>query len=172
MANRMSRAFAVAICMVLRLGAAQAAEKISWSQLTDRMASQFRSAGWVEDRGVTVITSGGKAHHTRRLFVDTKGVKLDHGDRPMEVLPRNEISRIEIRQRGRYVHRIAYNAEMALFVACVGFSADEGGGGPLALLSPVVSIPFWAYTIATAPGFLAAEGVALFRPARVFEIMQ
>ena len=171
MANRISRAVTAAICMAMTICAAQAADKISWNQLTDRMASQFRSAGWVEDRGVTVITTGGKVHHTRRLFIDTEGVKLDHGDRPMEVLPRRDISRIEIRQRGRYVRRIAHNAEMALFVACVGFSADEGGGGPLALLSPVVSIPFWAYTVASAPVFLAADGVAFFRPALVFEII-
>ncbi|HLM98000.1 MAG TPA: hypothetical protein VK335_01875 [Bryobacteraceae bacterium] len=172
MANRINRAIAGAICVALSLGGAQAGEKISWDQLADRVASQSTTAGVVENRSVAVITIDGRAHHTRKLCIDTEGVKLDHGSRPVEVLLRRDVSRIEIRQRGRYIRRITYNAEMALFVACVGFSADEGGGGPLALLSPVVSIPFWAYTAASAPVFLAAEGVALFRPARVFEIMQ
>ena len=174
MANGIGRAVTGAICMALALnvGATQAAEKISWNQLTGRIASQFRSAGWVEDHSVTVITIDRRAHHTRRLFIDSEGVKLDHAGGPMEVLPRRDVSRIEIRQRGRYIRRVTYNAEMALFVACVGFSAEEGGGGPLALLSPVVSIPFWAYTATSAPVLLGAEVVALFRSTLVFDIMR
>lgn len=172
MANRIGRAIKGAVCLALSLGAAQAAEKVSWNQVTGRIPSQFRSAGWVEDRSTTVITIDGRAHHTRRLFIDTEGVKLDHGSRPVEVLLRRDISRIEFRPRGRYVRRIVNNAEIALYVTCVGFFADGGSGGPLALLSPVVSIPFWAYTVASAPVFLAADVVALFRPARVFDIVQ
>ena len=164
--NLLSRSIIVTALLVAGLGPIEAAEKIRWEDLQRRFGGTSDREGLVEHRSVDVITRDGRKHHTRRLLIDNDRVRLD-GHRKMEVLPRQEIRRIEIRQIGRYFHRITDSAIIPLLGAAM-VSDDD----PLAalVLLPMLS-PVWAYTAATAPFFLAADGVAFFIPPRTFEIV-
>jgi hypothetical protein len=118
---------------------------------------------------MNVTMRDGRKYHTWRLLILDDGVWVDDAHNNLQALPRQEVRRIQIGRGRYYSHHIADNAEFAQMI--------EGGGwggpldGPAALLALIVSTPFWAYTAASAPVFLAADGVAFFTPPKTFEIV-
>lgn len=162
--NLVRPAVTFTVLMAAGLGSGHAAEKVRLDDL------QVRYLGRVENRSVKVITRDGRKYQTRRLVILDDGLWLDDGHNKLQALPRHEVGRIEI-GRGRYYSRhIAENAGLAEMIAGGGFAGPIDG--PASLFALVLSTPFWAYTAASAPVFLAADGVAFLIPPKVFEIVQ
>ena len=83
----------------------------------------------------------------------------------METLPRAGIVRIEIRQAGRFFHHISESASIPVEVGRLGCDPVLFG------LLFTVTTPAWAYTAASAPFFLAADGIAFFVQPQTFNIV-
>jgi hypothetical protein len=119
-----------------------------------------------------VKTIDGKRHNGRRLLLQRDHVRVFHLDNSFEDLPAAQISRIEITQTGRFLHHIGESAIIPLALgafACDGSITPESVVrliGVTALFSPI-----WADTAATAPFFLAADGVSLLLPPKVYDII-
>jgi hypothetical protein len=141
-----------------------AATKISYDEIPKRLG---RFGTVLAYRGFTVTTTDGKTHSGRRLLLESDHLRVFHRDNSFEDLPRLEVTRIEIRQAGRFFHFVAGNAEMALELP-LAIGSDGGDCAiPLILLTP----PAWAYAVASTPFFLAADGVAFLIPPKVYEIV-
>lgn len=149
--------------------AAQAAEKISYKDLQYRIAP-FGLA--FDHRGVKVVTIDGAAHTGRKLRLDPGRVCVFSGDRET-CLSVERVSRIEISQGGRFFHHIANSAQIPTELGelfCEGMD-NNGSPGCVATVAAVFS-PVWAYTAASAPFYLVADGIAFLIPPKVYEIIQ
>lgn len=144
--------------------AAQAAEKISFENLKYRITPY---GGVLDHRGVKVVTIDGAAHTGRKLRLDPGRVCVFSGDRET-CLSVERVSSIEISQGGRFFHHISNSAQIPVALTelfCGGM--DPGCEVTVtALFSPV-----WAYTAATAPFYLVADGIAFLIPPKVYEII-
>lgn len=178
--SKLSRAAAVTVWITVCMATAQAAEKIRWEDLQQRFGgnpvcpSGARCDGLVEHRSIDVITRDGSKHHTRRLLIAAGHVRLYDRHNNMEVLSRSDVTRIEIRKRGRYFRRIVDSAVLPLdggLLVCTGFG--EQRCDPVMFAATItVMAAVWAYTGASAPVFLVAEGVALFKRPKIFELVE
>jgi hypothetical protein len=146
----------LALLFAVTVLTSSAATKITYDEIPTHVAP-FGTV--IEHRAFTVTTSDGKTRKGRRLELWADHLSISKG-RSYEDLPRDTIKRIEIRQSGRFVHHIVENSS-AWALACWFGCSDA-----VFLLVP----PVWAYTAATAPFFLAADGIAFFIPPRVYEI--
>jgi len=82
-----------------------------------------------------------------------------------EDLASDQVSRIEIRQFGRFHHHVA---EAAFVPFMAGLFCDSN----LCFVeSAVLFFPLLAYPAAAIPFFLAADGIAFFIPPKVYEIV-
>ena len=149
----------------------QASEKITFRGLQDG----FGNGAVLAYRAFTVVTLDGKKHKGRRIRFEFDHVRIFHLNNSWEDLPGDQISRIEIRQAGRYSHHILESAEAPLLFAalgCAGLSSDSASAF-LGCMIPLTAIfsPAWAYTAASAPFILAADAVTLFIPPKVYEIV-
>jgi len=144
-----------ALAMMACSGTGLAAEKIRYEEVPNRLAP-FGSV--LCYRGFHVTTLDGKKHSGRRLRLESDHVRVFHLDNSFEDLPSEQLSRIEITQTGRFVHHIGESGEIPV-------AAMEILG-----LAGVLFAPVWAYTLASAPFYLAADGVAFFIPSKVYEI--
>jgi len=157
--------------MAVCLGSAQAGEKFRYEEIPARLGP-FGSV--LAYRGFKVDTLDGKQHRGRRLRLEADHLRVFHLNNSYEDLPGEQVTRIEISWGGRYFHHVVENAEIPIFFAALLC----GGPWASANLSPwcVVPIttlfsPAWAYTAATAPFFLVADGVAWLIPPKVYEIV-
>jgi hypothetical protein len=152
------------------LGTCHAAEKFPYEEIPKHLAP-FNSV--LAYRSFRVVTLDGKTHAGRRLRLEWDHLRVFHRNDTWEDLPSRQIARIEIRQRGRFFHKIVDGADAALFIpalVCGESNSARCMAGTSALLSPLIA-PIWAYTAATAPFYLAADGVAFLIPPKVYEIV-
>jgi len=154
-----SRAVTAAVLMATGLGSVQAAEKIRWEDLQKHVGKLG------ELRSVNVVTRDGHKHHSRGLTMAGDHLSLlNHQN--IEDVARQDVARVEIRQRKRYYRHIRGNVLEALMLP---FESETALG--LALCA-VVAPPFLAYAVASAPVFLATDGIAFLLPPKVFDIVQ
>jgi hypothetical protein len=140
-----------------------AATKIAYDEIPNHLG-RFHTL--LEHRGFTVTTNDGKTHSGRRLLLESDHLRIFHRDNSSEDLPSIGVTRIEIRQAGRSFHHVVRGASVVLFFPVFAFAAPRDSI-PLILLTPAAL----AYTAATAPFFLAADGIAFFIPPKVYEIV-
>jgi hypothetical protein len=166
MASRLViRAIAAAVLTTAGLGSIQAAEKIHWEDLQPRVYQLG------ELRTVSVVTRDGNKHHANRLTMAADHLTLyDH--QSIQDVPRHDVARVEIRKRKRHYEHIAENVELSV-VLPVGSLAEFAYGceAGICVWGLLLTPPVWAYTAASAPFFLAADGVAFLMPAKTFEIV-
>lgn len=132
----------------------RAAEKVPWDKLI----------GLAEDGTIDAITHDGRKHHARTLWLDPGSAELTDPDGNKVVLSRNDVKRIEVRMgrpRKHYLHHIAESAKFPVYLAELGLGSDEALALPLFVPWVTIAVPTWAYTVASAPFFLAAEGISL-----------
>jgi hypothetical protein len=139
-------------------GSSMAATKITYAEILKHVGN----LGTVERRGVTVTTADGKTHKGRSLEFHSDHLTVSRG-KFQENLAASTVTRIEISQAGRFFHHVVEGAQL------VGAAANPGpdfSDLTLILLPPLVG-----YVAASAPFFLAADGIALFIPPKVYEIV-
>ena len=148
------------------LATSQAAEKIRYEEISKRLAPFGTVLAF---RGFSVTTADGKQHEGRRMLLESDHLRIFQGDTAFEDLPSGEVSRIEISQGGRFFHHIVGPAQLPV----AGASIICGGLEDPACLVPATAAfsPLWAYTAATAPFYLIADGVAFLIPPKVYEIV-
>jgi hypothetical protein len=141
-----------------------AATKITYDEIPKHLG---RFGTVLAYRGFTVTTTDGKTHSGRRLQLESDRLRIFHRDNSFEDLPGIEVTRIEVRQAGRFFHHVVEeNAGIALFFPLFAFAAPPDTI-PLVLLTPVA----WGHVAATTPFFLAADGIAFLIPPQVYEIV-
>jgi hypothetical protein len=162
---------AAALITIACLGTCEAAEKIRYEEIPNRLGP-FDSV--LAYRGFRVVTLDGKTHSGRRLRLEWDHVRIFHRNNTWEDLPGKQIARIEISQGGRFFHKIVDGVEAALLIPALACSESDSTVGCMvgasALLSPLIA-PIWAYSAVTAPFYLAADGVAFLVPPKVYEIV-
>ena len=160
------RAVTAAVLIAAGLSCVQGAEKVRWEDLQQRVYS------FGECRSVNVITRDGHKHHSRGLSMTDDHLSL-LGRQNIEEIARQDVLRVEIRQRKRHYQRIGTNVEMSVFLplaSLMGFVSGCDAG--ICIWGLLLTPPVWAYTAASTAVFLAADGVAFLLPSRVFDIVQ
>jgi hypothetical protein len=159
----------VVIATIICMASGQAAEKIRYEEIPNRLAPFGTVLAY---RGFTVITLDRKEHGGRRLRLESDHVRIFHLDNSYEDLPCEQISRIEISQGGRFFRHIVGSAEIPVLAAQLFCDLGESSHPSPACMVPVGAIfsPVWAYTAVTAPFYLAADGIAFLIPPKVYEI--
>ena len=147
------------------MGAAQAGDKIRYEEMFRYGAAQI-----LEHRAFTVVTIDGQKHHGRMLGLHADHVELFRAPGYMEYLPSDHIARIEIRQTGRYFHYVRDGAVLPVGFAML-FCGESASNWPCTAAFTTLFSPAWAYTAATTPFFFAADAIAFFIPAKVYEIV-
>jgi len=132
-----------------------AATRIKYDDLAKSLAA---TDGVVDHRAITIATSDGKTHSGRRLLIAPDHLRLYHSDNSFEDLAKESVDRVEISHAGRFSHHVVENSQL--------WMSDESDAEAMVLLPPVL-----AYTVASAPIFLIADGLSLFSPPRVYEIV-
>jgi hypothetical protein len=149
------------------IGTIQAADKIRYAEIPTRLAP-FGTV--LEYRGFTVTTLDGKEHSGRRLRLESDHVRIFQSAKSWEDLSSEQISRIEIRQAGRFFHHVPEGVIVPLAIPALACS--DGRHQNLCFLAfAALFSPLWAYPAATTPFFLAADGVAFLIPPKVYEIV-
>ena len=177
-----SRAVTVAVLLAAGLSSVQAAEKIRWEDLQKRVFGDLRS--------VSVITRDGHRYHSQRVEFGPDHVALYDRGQLVRALWRQEVERVEIRRRKHYSRHIFENVVGPLGLPILGallplldpepartgsVSAHIGTVGTGAVgfaIGAILAPPFFVYGVASAPVFLAADGVAFLMPAKAFEIVE
>lgn len=163
---------AVALAAMACFGAGQAAEKLRYEEIPNRIAP-FGSV--LEHRGFKVITLDGTEHRGRQLRLDADHLRIFRGGDYWEDLPSDQIQRIEIRQAGRFSHRILESAVIPLVGAlCFMDRPVKSVRSWVGCFIPVTAMlsPALAYAAVSAPIYLAFDGVAFLVPPKVYEIVR
>jgi hypothetical protein len=154
-------------------GSMEAAEKIRYEEIPRHLAP-FGSV--LRYRGFNVVTIDGQEHRGRELRLDSDHVRVYY-PKSNEDIPGHQISRIEISQRGRFFHHIVDSAVLPVLAGvlpCVDLMGNSSSPKCLMIATPLLTAlfsPIWAYTAATGPFFLAADGIAFLLPPKVYEIV-
>jgi hypothetical protein len=161
-----ARLGAAALFIFVSISSGQAAERIRYEDLPYHLA---RFGSMLEHRGFSVTTLDGKRHSGRRLLLESDHVRIFHRDQSWEDLAGDEISRIEIRQTGRFFHHVGDG--LGFILLPMMFAGNQDANTAACYMAAVIAIPpTAAYTAVTAPVFLTLDVVAFFVPAKVFEI--
>lgn len=155
----LGRAVTVTVLTAMELGQAGAAEKIRWADLRGCLGPS------VEYRSVNVIARDGQKFHAQRLEFRAGQLALYDRDNLAYALLGEDVARVEIRQRKRWYRHIVGNILGSLTLP------GESETALSLALSAVVAPPILVYGIASAPVFLAADGIAFLMPAKRFEIV-
>jgi len=169
----MDRAVTVTAWMVMGMGTVQGAEKVRWEELEKRVeqAGELRSA--------SVVTRDGRSHHSKRVEINSNQIVLFNHSR-MEIVPRQEVARVEIRKRKHYSQHVFENIVGPLGLPVLGaaiFLLDPEPGHRFSsvvagfALGTVLAPPLLAYGVVSTPVFLAADSVAFLMPSKKFEIV-
>jgi len=154
-------ALAIAACTVT----AQAATKITYDEIPTHIAPFGAVLAY---RGFTVTTADGKTHSGRRLLLQADSLRIFHKDDSFEDLPNFDVTRIEIRQFGRFFHHIPENACNAMILPF----AIASGAWDYVPVAAAVTPPIVAFAAVSTPVLLAADAVTFFIPPKVYEIIQ
>jgi hypothetical protein len=171
--------------MLAGLGSVRAAEKIHWEDLQKRLSKP------VEFRSVNVVTRDGQKYHSQRLELRADRVVLYNREALVSILRRQDVERVEIRERKRYYRHIPENVlgpfGLPILGALLPFLDPERSYRPGSVaarigtagvgiagfaLGTVLAPPLFAYGVGSAPVLLAADGVAFLMPAKAFEIVE
>lgn len=168
MTRNKSNLLPVAVATCLAVGSMSAAEKVNYQELRNRVAPSNKM---LEHRSIKIQTSDGKNHKGRGMVLDTDHVRLFRSDENWEDIPSTRIVRLQVGQGGRFSHHIVESAAIPLFfgLAICG-EADNVGSEVCAVPATLVFSPVWAYTVASAPFYLASDGIAFLIPPKVYEI--
>jgi hypothetical protein len=147
------------VLALVTAGTSMAATKICYDEIPKHLGP---FGNLLEHRGFTVTTTDGKLHKGRGLEIYSDHLSIYRG-KSHEDLPKSEVTRIEISQAGRFFHHVVDNS---LAWALVTDDEDVTSIGGFLMLPPVL-----AYTAATTPFFLAADGIAFLIPPKVYEIV-
>jgi hypothetical protein len=153
----------IALVTVGCIGTAQAAEKIRYEEIPARLAP-FGSL--IESYGAKVTTLDGATHKGRELRLSPEQVELGEEGVFSQTIPKEQIVRLEIRRGRQALDFTFYCLWFALspVAGCVGGDVDACVAAPFFL--PVIG-----FAAATAPFMLAADGIELLIPPKVYEIV-
>lgn len=158
-----SRILAVMLVVTAGLARVQAAEKIPWEDLQRR----YRNSSYLS--GLDVVMRDGAKYRAPGPPMNEYGVTIYDRNGEALLLPHNGIARIKIWRKRRYRNKIGENFAAPIVLAALGCS---GKCGPLRVAVVVaLVVPLTGLAVATAPLFLAADGIALLKPAKVFDII-
>jgi hypothetical protein len=164
--NLVRRAVTVTVLIAAGLGTVQAAEKIRWEDLQQHVGKLG------ELRSVSVVTRDGHKHHSRGLTMTGDHLSL-LSRQNIEDVARQDVARVEIRQRKRYYQHIGENVALSVglpVLSLIELASNCDAG--ICIWGFVLAPPLLAYTVASAPVFLAADGIALLIPPKAFDIVQ
>lgn len=166
MANKMVRqAIAAAVLAAAGLGSIQAAEKIRWEDLQKR----FQQG---KELRVNVITRDGKKHHATTVAMSATEISLNDRGK-IETLERQNVERVEIKERKRYYRHIGENAALSVALPVVSLiETAYGCEAGICVWGLLLTPPMVAYTAASAPVFLAADGVAFLLPPKAYDVVE
>src|SRR5437588_2304370 len=99
--------FVAALVMIACSGTGLAAEQIRYGEIPDRIAPYGTV---LEHRDFRVTTLDAKVYSSRKLVISSDRVQILRDGGVGEVLPGDEVSRIEIRQTGRFRHKMLVGA--------------------------------------------------------------
>lgn len=126
----------------------------------------------MEHRGFKVTTVDGKEYRGRKLGLEYSHLRVFRSENQWDDVPSEEVARIEVRQGGRFFHHVANSAVFPVAMGMLFWGAESGHAPPVcATIFTAFFSPEWAYTAATAPFYLAADGIAFLIPPKVFEII-
>jgi hypothetical protein len=165
------RLLAAAFVALAGIGTCQAAERIRYNEIPDKLGG-FGTV--LVYRGFKVTTLDGKEHSGRRLRLEADHLRVFYRNNTWEDLPAEQVSKIKISQAGRYFHHIAESAEIPLALAALLCGGPwEGTTLPFVCMAPITALfsPAWAYTAVTGPFYLASDGVAFLIPPKTYEII-
>jgi hypothetical protein len=163
--NLVSRAVTVTVLIAAWMDPVQAAEKIRWEDLQNSLGKLG------EYRGVNVVTRDGQKYQAAVLTVAADHLGL-YDRQNVKDVPRQDVARVEIRQRKRYYRHIGDNVSMSAWLPLVSLvEFAYGCEAGICIWGLLATPPLLAYTIASAPVFLAADGMAFLKPATVFELV-
>lgn len=152
----------------LTIGSMNAAERISYQELRNRVAPFNKR---LEHRSIRIQTSDGKNHKGRTVVLDTDHARLFLPDQAWEDIPSVEIVRFQIGQGGRFSHHIVESAAIPLVLGlAICGEVETVASEVCAVPGTLVFSPVWAYTAASAPFYLASDGIAFLIPPKVYEI--
>jgi hypothetical protein len=169
--NKWVSRFGAALLAITCAGTVHAKERIRYEEIPSHLAP-FGSV--LAYRGFDVVTIDGKRHGGRRLRLESDHVRVFHMNNSYEDLASSQIAQIEIRQAGRFFHHIVNSAQIPLLgagLACGGFFYAEHISTPCAVTVTALLSPVWVYTAATAPFYLASDGVAFLIPSKTYDII-
>jgi hypothetical protein len=155
------------------MGAAQAAEKIRYEDIPNRLAIFGTIVGGFR---VKVVTRDGSEHTGRALRLGPNGVLvLGIADALKEEISSEDIARIEIR-RGRHLFDSSIaSATVAVETPELVCGFDEKPSRSCMSIAALVLSPFEAafavFAVGSAPVTLAFDGAQFLLPPRVFEIV-
>jgi hypothetical protein len=158
--------FAAIAC--LTTGSMNATEIVSYQELRNRIAPATHS---LAHRSFKITTLDGKDHKGRTLFLATDHARLFHSEQKWEDIASGDIVRLQIAQRGRFLHHITESALIPLACGTVWCGGLDNPASDLCTLPmSLIFSPVWAYTAASAPFFLAADGIGFLISPKVYEI--
>jgi len=152
----------------------RAAEKIRYEELQSRAALHGDSLG---HRRFKVTTLDGKVHGGQDFTVEPDRLRILLRDNTWRDLPNAQVSKIEIRKKGGYAHKILEIGQLPIALPLIACEGENRKARCLVtstvIFSPVVLAfsPVWAYTAATAPFYLAAEGISRLSSPQIFQIV-
>lgn len=138
--------FAIALLTMSSLGTAQAAEKIRFDQIPDRIGPLGSE---IQSRSITITTIDGVAHHGTSISYGANFAAL--GGR---VFPSATVARIGISRRGRFYH---HTKELFSFATAVCGLADVPTSWGCVTSSVVLFSPVLAAGVVSAPSISPAR---------------
>lgn len=163
--QRASRTVAVMIAFMTAQGTIQAADKVRWEDLHLRYSRSANS----NLSGLDVVMNDGSRNSLRRPRFHRDGVSGYGRDGKPVLLPRLGIAQIKIWRKRRYRHQIGENLVAPLLILGM---ASGGNCNPLETAAVVaLVVPMTAFAVGSVPVLLVADGLALLKPPKVFDIV-
>jgi hypothetical protein len=161
---------AILLALVVGLSTAEAAEKMRWDELQRRLGHRLTlpNSGtlWLENRGFAVVTKAGAQFRGRAMNVTPLSLEIWGSGLPRQTISREDVARIIIRQKGRYLHHL--NHAVTVAPETTDFALSDAATPLLLFFIP----PVWAVAVGSTPFLPTAEGISRLFTARVIEIIQ
>ena len=93
-----------------------------------------------------------------------------HGKHSPEILAKDQIARIEVRQAGRFAHKIRVNLKIPAAALIAGLGLCRFDGSCVAGVMAATSF-FWAAPFAVSAFYLIADVICLLIPPKVYEVV-
>jgi hypothetical protein len=160
---------AILLAVVASLSTAEASEKMRWEELQRRLGhrSTLPDSGtlWLENRDIAVVTQAGARFRGRAMHVTPLSLEIWGYGLPLQTISREDVARIIIRQKGRYLHDL--HRAVTIARETTDFALSDAATPLLLFFIP----PVWSVAVGSAPILLTAEGISRLFAARVIEIV-